>query len=117
MQRDLLICAFGVAQQAGIAALRQADPDVERMRQIYDERRKYMIARLREIGFEIKVVPQGAFYVFANARKFTTGSYRFAFDVSNMRMSALLPAWTLEREGKGMYVSPMLIHWRISKKV
>ena len=96
--------------------MRQADLDVECMRQIYDERRKYMIARLREIGFEIKVVPQGAFYVFANARKFTTDSYRFAFDVSNMRMSALLPAWTLEREGKGMYVSPMLIHWRISKK-
>lgn len=40
-----------------------------------------MITRLREIGLEIKVVPQGAFYVFANAHKFATDSYRFAFDV------------------------------------
>ena len=90
-----------VAQQAGIAALRQADLDVERMRQIYDERRKYMIARLREIGFEIKVVPQGAFYVFANARKFTTDSYRFAFDVSNMRMCDITPGVDFGTGGEG----------------
>ena len=81
MQQNLFICAPSVAQQAGITALRQADSDVERMRQNYDERRKFMITRLREIGFEIKVEPQGAFYVFANAHKFATDSYRFAFDV------------------------------------
>ena len=81
LQQNLFICASSIAQQAGIAALRQADSDVERMKQIYDERRRYMISRLREMGFEIKVEPQGAFYIFADARKFTTDSYRFAFDV------------------------------------
>jgi aspartate/methionine/tyrosine aminotransferase len=69
LQQNLFICASSVAQQAGIAALRQADSDVERMKQIYDERRRYMITRLREMGFEIKVEPQGAFYIFANARR------------------------------------------------
>ena len=58
LQQNLFICASSVAQQAGIAALRQADSDVERMKQIYDERRRYMITRLREMGFEIKVEPQ-----------------------------------------------------------
>lgn len=61
------------------------------MKQIYDERRRYMISRLREMGFEIKVEPQGAFYIFADARKFTTDSYRFASMFSKMRMSASLP--------------------------
>ena len=65
LQQNLFICASSVAQQAGIAALWQADSDVERMKQIYDERRRYMITRLREMGFEIKVEPQGAFYIFA----------------------------------------------------
>lgn len=32
-----------------------------------------MISRLQGNGFEIKVEPQGAFYIFADARKFTTG--------------------------------------------
>ncbi len=64
LQQNLFICASSIAQQAGIVALRQADPDVERMKQIYDERRRYMISRLREMGFEIKVEPQGAFLHF-----------------------------------------------------
>ena len=55
LQQNLFICASSVAQQAGIAALRQAEPDVERMKLVYDERRRYMIARLREMGFEIKL--------------------------------------------------------------
>ena len=51
LQQNLFICASSVAQQAGIAALRQAEPDVERMKLVYDERRRYMIARLREMGY------------------------------------------------------------------
>ncbi len=43
LQQNLFICASSVAQQAGIAALRQADSDVERMKQIYDERSSFMI--------------------------------------------------------------------------
>ncbi|BDW74538.1 aminotransferase [Bacteroides finegoldii DSM 17565] len=116
LQQNLFICASSVAQQAGIAALRQADSDVERMRQVYDERRKYMIARLREIGFEIKVEPQGAFYIFADARKFTADSYRFAFDVLEHAHVGITPEWTLVQEGKDTCVSPMPTRWRISRK-
>lgn len=69
LQQNLFICAPSIAQQAGIAALRYAAPDVERMRATYDERRRYMIGRLREMGFGIQVEPKGAFYIFADARK------------------------------------------------
>ena len=91
LQQNLFICASSVAQQAGIAALRQADSDVERMKQIYDERRRYMITRLREMGFEIKVEPQGAFYIFANAQNLLPTLIALHSMYSNMRMSALLP--------------------------
>ena len=101
LQQNLFICASSVAQQAGIAALRQAEPDVERMKEIYDERRRYMISRLREIGFEIKVEPQGAFYVFADARKFTTDSYRFAFDVLESAHVGITPGVDFGTGGEG----------------
>ena len=101
LQQNLFICASSVAQQAGIAALRQADSDVERMKQIYDERRRYMITRLREMGFEIKVEPQGAFYIFANAHKFTTDSYRFAFDVLEHAHVGITPGVDFGTGGEG----------------
>ena len=101
LQQNLFICASSIAQQAGIAALRQADSDVERMKQIYDERRRYMITRLREMGFEIKVEPQGAFYIFANARKFTTDSYRFAFDVLEHAHVGITPGVDFGTGGEG----------------
>jgi len=41
--------------------------DVSRMKQIYNERRQFMIKRLKNLGFGITVPPTGAFYVFANA--------------------------------------------------
>ena len=68
---------------------------------IYDERRRYMISRLREMGFEIKVEPQGAFYIFADARKFTTDSYRFAFDVLENAHVGITPGIDFGTGGEG----------------
>ena len=50
-----------------------------------------MIARLREIGFGITVEPTGAFYVFANARRFTDDSYSFAFEVLEKAKVGITP--------------------------
>jgi aspartate/methionine/tyrosine aminotransferase len=48
---------------------------------IFDERRRYMIQRLKSLGFGITVEPTGAFYVFVNARHLSNDSYRLAFDI------------------------------------
>lgn len=101
LQQNLFICASSVAQQAGIAALRHAAPEVERMRQVYDERRRYMVGRLKEIGFEIKVEPEGAFYIFADARRFTKNSYRFAFDVLENAHVGITPGVDFGTGGEG----------------
>ncbi|HET7732881.1 MAG TPA: pyridoxal phosphate-dependent aminotransferase, partial [Paludibacter sp.] len=81
LQQNLFICAPSTAQKAGIAALKEAKTDVDSMRSIYNERRLYIIERLKNMGFIIHTEPKGAFYVFCDARKFTSDSYRFAFDV------------------------------------
>jgi len=81
VQQNFFISANAITQWAGIAALEEAGDDVARMRAIYDERRRFMIKRLREIGFGITVEPTGAFYVLANAKKFSADSYKLAFDI------------------------------------
>jgi aspartate/methionine/tyrosine aminotransferase len=81
LQQNLLISANAAVQVGGIAALEQAGEDVKRMKDIYNERRQYMIVRLKELGFGITVEPTGAFYVFANAKHLSTDSYKLAFDI------------------------------------
>ena len=51
------------------------------MKEVYDQRRRYIIPKLRELGFGITVEPTGAFYVLANGKRFSQDSYRFAFDI------------------------------------
>ena len=81
VHQNFFISANAMTQWAGIAALEEAGEDVSRMRSVYDERRKFMIKRLKEIGFGITVEPTGAFYVLANAKRFSNNSYELAFDI------------------------------------
>lgn len=81
VQQNFFISAGSVSQWAGIAALKHAHEDVERMRLVYDERRKYMIERVRELGFGVAVEPAGAFYILANARHLCESSYDLAFEI------------------------------------
>ena len=81
LQQNLFICASSLAQRAGIAALGEAGPDIERMRGIYNERRIYMIQRLKQLGFKIPKEPSGAFYIFVDASHISTDSYKLAFDI------------------------------------
>lgn len=101
LQQNLFICAPSTAQTAGIAALENADADVERMRKIYNERRIYMIQRLKKLGFIIEVEPQGAFYIFADARKFTNNCYQFAFDVLEKAHVGITPGVDFGSNGEG----------------
>ena len=81
IQQNLFISPNAFVQWAGVAALRDAEPDVLRMRAIYNERRLYLIRRLRELGLGICVEPTGAFYVLGNISAFSRDSYRTAFDI------------------------------------
>lgn len=81
LHQNFFISANAFVQWAGIAALKEADADVIRMKSLYNDRRKFIIQRLRELGFGITVEPTGAFYVLANAKRYTQNSFDFAFDI------------------------------------
>lgn len=79
LAQNLYICPPSLAQHAALAALREGDADVERMRAEYDRRRLVLAAGLRRLGFGVPVEPQGAYYVFADARHLDGDSVRLAF--------------------------------------
>jgi len=81
IQQNLFISAGSVSQWAGVTALAEAGPDVERMRATYDKRRTFMVARLRDLGFGLPVEPAGAFYILVNAKHLAESSYDLAFEI------------------------------------
>lgn len=91
VQQNFFISAGAFTQRAGIAALTEAGEDVERMVRIYDERRKILLKGLREMGFQIPVEPQGAFYILVDARHLGKDSYRLAFDILEKSGVAVTP--------------------------
>ncbi|MGQ9694545.1 MAG: pyridoxal phosphate-dependent aminotransferase [Thermodesulfobacteriota bacterium] len=81
MHQNFFISANAFVQWAGVAALKEAGEDVIKMKNLYNTRRKFILPKLRELGFGITVEPTGAFYILANAKAFTNNSFDFAFDI------------------------------------
>ncbi|MEW6351253.1 MAG: pyridoxal phosphate-dependent aminotransferase [Thermodesulfobacteriota bacterium] len=81
MAQNFFISAADFIQYAGVEALTNSSEETGRMRDIFNQRRRAMLARLKEIGFEIQVDPTAAFYVLADSRRFSRDSYRFAFEI------------------------------------
>ncbi len=91
IQQNLFISASSFAQWGAVAGLKETEKDIQRMRETYDHRRRFLIPKLRALGFGITVEPTGAFYVLANAKRFSKDSYRFAFDILKEAKVAVAP--------------------------
>ncbi len=101
LQQNFFISANSAAQQGGIAALQCAADDVARMKRTYDERRRYMLDRLRALGLGVAVEPTGAFYVFANARHLGQDSLSLAFDILEKAHLGVTPGIDFGPNGEG----------------
>jgi len=101
LQQNFFISPNAFVQWAGVAALTQEHPELEQMRRTYDQRRRFMIRRLREMGFGVAVEPTGAFYIFANARAFCANSYAFAFEILEEAHVAVAPGIDFGSNGEG----------------
>ncbi|MGQ9668636.1 MAG: pyridoxal phosphate-dependent aminotransferase [Desulfosoma sp.] len=103
LMQNFFISANSVSQRAGLAALTvpEVQDDVSRMVRIYDERRRFMIQRLRAMGFGIAVEPTGAFYVFANAKKFSSNSLALAFEILEKAHVGVTPGVDFGSRGEG----------------
>ncbi len=101
LQQNLFISPPDFPQFAAVAALTEADDDIERMRQAYDERRKLVLKKLREMGLEVPVEPKGAFYVFFNVSRYAKDVLSFAFKILEKAGVALTPGVDFGPHGEG----------------
>ena len=90
-QQNLFICASSISQWAGLSALTEHHPELAHMVSIYDERRRYLLTVLPELGFKIAFEPKGAFYILADAQFLGADSYVLAFDILEKVHVALDP--------------------------
>jgi (5-formylfuran-3-yl)methyl phosphate transaminase len=101
IQQNLFISAGAFVQRAGIAALQQSWPDVQCMVEMYNQRRRVILAGLRDIGFGVPHDPTGAFYIFADATRFGRNSYALAFDILEHARVAVAPGIDFGPHGEG----------------
>ena len=101
IQQNLLICANSFVQWAGISALTETGPHVKQMVETYEKRRQYILKRIKELGFGVSTDPTGAFYVFANAKRFTCEAYAFCLEVLENAGVALTPGIDFGSGGEG----------------
>ena len=101
LHQNFFISSNEFVQWAGVAALREAGGDVRRFRAIFDERRRAMVDGLRAIGLGVRAEPTGAFYVFADARRFCERSYDFAFEILAGARVAVTPGIDFGAGGEG----------------
>ena len=71
------------------------------MRSIYDERRRYLVPALRDLGLEIATEPTGAFYVFADARGWGADSLALAERILDEAHVSVAPGIDFGPGGEG----------------
>jgi len=100
-QQNLFISAGAFVQRAGLAALRHGEVTRVAMLEACRRRRTLLVDGLRELGFGVPHLPEGAFYVFADARRFTDDSLGFAFDLLERAHVGVTPGVDFGEGGEG----------------
>lgn len=95
-----IMCAPTTSQYAAVEALKNGDEDIKKMREAYNERRRYLVARLRDMGMEC-FEPYGAFYVFPSVKNFGMSSEEFATKLLEEEKVAIVPGTAFGDCGEG----------------
>ncbi len=95
-----IMCAPTTSQYAAVEALKNGDEDVQKMRESYNERRRYLVSNLRRMGMEC-FEPYGAFYVFPSIKNFGMSSEEFATKLLKEEKVAIVPGTAFGDCGEG----------------
>ena len=95
-----IMCAPTTSQYAAVEALRNGDEDVAMMREAYNQRRRFVVFKLREMGLPC-FEPRGAFYVFPCIREFGMTSEEFATRLLKEEKVAIVPGTAFGDSGEG----------------
>lgn len=92
LAQNLFICASSVAQHAGVACFTpEALAVYEERKREFQRRRDYLVPALRELGFGIPVMPDGAFYVYADCSALSDDADALTIDILNEAGVVIVP--------------------------
>jgi len=92
LSQNLYICPSTLAQHAALACFTpEAREEFERRRLEFRRRRDYIVPALREIGLDVPVTPDGAFYVYVDCSRFSDDSWAFADELLEKAYVSLVP--------------------------
>ena len=95
--QNLFICPSTIAQHAALACFEpESLQEYERRRAEFKARRDYFIPELNRLGLTVPVMPDGAFYAYADctaaaAKLGVSGSWDFAFELMQRAHLAVTP--------------------------
>ena len=95
-----IMCAPTTSQYAAVEAMRNGDEDVAKMREAYNQRRRYLMHAFKEMGLEC-FEPYGAFYVFPCIKEFGMTSEEFATRFLEEEKVAVVPGTAFGDCGEG----------------
>ena len=92
LAQNLFICASSVAQHAGVACFAsEAIAIYEERKAEFRRRRDYIVPALRELGFGVPVMPDGAFYVYADCSGLSDDANQLTIEMLNEAGVVLVP--------------------------
>jgi aminotransferase len=95
-----MLCAPILSQEAAIEALRNGEPEVERMKTAYRRRRDFVVRRLNEMGLDC-LCPEATFYVFPSIKRTGMTSDQFARQLLEAQDVAVVPGSAFGPNGEG----------------
>ncbi|MCC9595350.1 pyridoxal phosphate-dependent aminotransferase [Rubrivivax sp. JA1055] len=92
LAQNLFICASTVAQHAALACFEpEAIAEYERRREEFRRRRDYIVPALQGLGLDVPVVPDGAFYAWADCSRYSPSSWDFCMQMMERAHVAMTP--------------------------
>jgi aspartate/methionine/tyrosine aminotransferase len=83
LAQNLFLAAPTMSQYAALAAFEPSTLEILEMRRAeFEQRRNVLLPALRDIGFDITITPQGAFYLYANCKKILSDRFTSSMDLS-----------------------------------
>jgi aspartate/methionine/tyrosine aminotransferase len=105
LAQNLYICPSTVAQHAAIACFEpESTAEYERRRGEFHARRDFLVPALNALGLTVPVMPDGAFYAWADCSRHSDDSWEFCFDVMKRAHVAITPGRDFGRHGAERYV-------------
>ena len=105
LAQNLYICPSTLAQHAALACFEpESIAEYERRRGEFRARRDFLVPALNEMGLTVPVMPDGAFYAWADCSKHSTDSWDFCFDVMKRAHVAITPGRDFGHHGSERFV-------------